>query len=199
MADASPAAPEIRLLAAGPAAADDVARVAALHRRALPHTGSSRAGDGAVRTLYAALLDDPAAAVLLAASGQEGAFAAGTVRLRETERLVRRAVSRRRALAARLALSNLLAPAHLLAQLAWAGAVPPGAGYVLTIGASEGSPVRGRSVLEALEGELRRRGAGEIWVDTEAANVRAVAFYERNGYAVASRRFRQVLLRKPAP
>jgi GNAT superfamily N-acetyltransferase len=91
---------------------------------------------------------------------------------------------------------NLLAPAHLLAQRVWDGTVPAGAGYVLTIGATDGSRVRGGAVLDALERELRARGAAELWVDTEAANERAVAFYRRNGYVEVSRRFRQVLLRK---
>lgn len=172
-----------------------------LHRRLLPHTASSRAGERAVRALYGALSRGSEAVVLIAsddAHDAEGSFASGTVRLRETERRVRAALRTDAPVAARLALYNLLAPAHVCARLWWDRTIPQGkVGYVLTIGVTPRSAVRGSAVLLGLERELARLGAASFWVDTEASNARAIAFYERNAYEVVSRRFGQVLLRKP--
>ena len=70
-------------------------------------------------------------------------------------------------------------------------------GYVLTLGSSQGSPVRGWMLLDELEVRCRAAGASEIWVDTESENARALSFYGRAGFEVVQRRFGQVLMRKP--
>lgn len=152
----------------------------------------------AVRALYEALLDDPAAVVLLAGDAERGAFAAGTVALRATSRRVQAHLRRRPTSLLRLAACHLLSPAHLLAARAFDACLPSeGAGYVLTIGATPGAPLRGWQALAALEAGLRARGAGTMWVDTEAGNAAARALYERSGYHLVTQRHGQVLLRRP--
>lgn len=124
-------------------------------------------------------------------------MASGSVDLRATERRVRQRMAARRTLWLRLAARAASAPLHLLARWAWERVIPrEGIGYVLTLGVTEGSPVRGAELLGALERALVERGAREVWVDTERSNGRAVAFYARHGYEIASARFGQVLLRK---
>lgn len=137
--------------------------------------------------------------VLLAGDAGCGAFAAGTVDLRASTSRVQRRLRRSPRLFLGLAARHLLSPAHLLAGRAFDPLVPPGAGYVLTIGASAGSPARGREVLAALEASLAGLGARECWVDTEADNAAARRLYERAGYRTAAERYGQVLLAKAAP
>ncbi len=151
-------------------------------------------------TLYRALAGDANGRVVLAWTGpRDGAFAAGSLALRATEDTIRRALGRRWTVAARLAFWNLLAPWHLASRLDWERIIPrEGAGYVLTLGATPGSAVRGRAILASLEEELVAGGAQELWVDTEASNERALTLYARAGYAVRARRLGQVLLSKPA-
>lgn len=152
-----------------------------------------------MRALYEALLDDPAAVVLLAGDAERGAFAAGTVALRASTARVQAHLRRRPGAFLRLAARHLLSPGHLLAARAFDALVPAeGAGYVLTIGAAPGAPLRGWQALAALEAGLRARGAGEVWVDTEADNAAARRLYERAGYRLAAERHGQVLLRRPA-
>ena len=149
--------------------------------------------------MYECLLHDPAAVVLAAVGdGGQGGFASGSLDLRATSARVKRHLLGHPATFARHLALNLLSPRHRLAASAWDRVIPREAvGYVLTIGATPGSPVRGGEVLRALEAELAARGARESWVDTERANARAVEFYRRNGYEVASARFGQVLLTRP--
>jgi hypothetical protein len=149
-----------------------------------------------VEALYRAVLLDPAAVVLTTQGGAAGGgFASGTLDLRGTEVRLRERMAARPSVFLRLAARNLLAPLHLLARRSWESVIPlAGVGYVLTIGVTDGSPVRGVEVLRALEREFQTRGACESWVDTERSNSRAVEFYVRNGYQIASERFGQVLL-----
>jgi hypothetical protein len=191
--------PTIRLLGADLDDAE-LGRVAALHRACLPRTASSRAGAGAVAHLYRALADDADGIVLWSAVPGEdaGGFAAGTIDLRATERRLRARLDLSTAL--RLGLCHLLAPAHLWSRRRWESAIPRQAiGYVLTLGArraADGAGPRGSALLDELERRFVARGARESWVDTEASNVRALAFYRRTGYEVQRSDAGQILLRK---
>lgn len=171
--------------------------VAALHRATLPWTASSRAGSTAVQTLYQALAGDPLAVILLAGNADEGGFAAATLDLRATSAALRGALRSQPGVFLRLALQHLLAPWHLLAGRVFSRLLPHGTvGYVLTIGATSGSPVRGRVLLRALEATLEARGAREVWVDTERSNSVSLRFYARAGYEPAAQAYGQVLLRR---
>jgi len=184
----------------------ELVALARCHALCLPDTASSRAGHEVLEGLYGALLQDPGARVIWRASANQsspelGAFAAGTVRFRETEALTRRNL--RPALFARLALRVASMPLHVLSRRRFEGHIPHGGiGYVLTLGSSSAvvpgalAP-RGAEVLGELEAWFASRGARESWVDTELSNSRAHAFYVRRGYGEVSRAFGQVLLRKP--
>ncbi|WLS77685.1 GNAT family N-acetyltransferase [Erwinia pyri] len=50
--------------------------------------------------------------------------------------------------------------------------------------ASPGTWGVGHALLSFLEGEARKRGYREIWLETRKANERAVSFYLRNGYRI---------------
>jgi hypothetical protein len=178
--------------------------LARCHRLCLPDTASSRAGVDVLEGLYGALLGDAAAHVVWHASAEtprhEGAFAAGTVRYRDTEAHIRRSL--RPALFARLALRAAAMPMHVLARRRWENVIPSeGIGYVLTLGsasavvASSQAP-RGQVVLAELEDWFLESGGSACWVDTELSNQRAHAFYLRMGYVEVRRDFGQVLLQK---
>ncbi|MGC4087320.1 MAG: GNAT family N-acetyltransferase [Polyangiaceae bacterium] len=156
--------------------------------------------------LYDALLRDPHACVLwrasaVAGSPHLGAFAAGSVRFRETEAHTRRSL--RKTLFARLALRVASMPLHVMSRRSFEQAIPQGGiGYVLTLGSASavvpgcGAP-RGAELLQELEAWFAAQGAKESWVDTELSNARAHAFYLRQGYVEVARAFSQVLLKKP--
>jgi hypothetical protein len=152
-----------------------------------------------VEALYRAVLADRDG-IVLATGGSldgEGAFASGTVDLRSTEGLLRARISAHPSLLFRLAVLHLLAPGHLMARRSWERIIPRvHAGYILTIGVTTGSPVRGAEMLRVLERAFAARGGVECWVDTERSNTKGVGFYLRHGYAVASECFGQVLLRR---
>lgn len=151
--------------------------------------------------MYAALERDGNAHVQwyapLSGEGHFGAFAAGTVAYRQTEKMVRKSLPA--SLLARLLTYVALMPQRLLARRAWEKVIPyTGIGYVLTIGVAPvvPKPARGRDVLANLESWFIQRGCTESWLDTEAANVRALEFYKRLGYKEVSRRYGQILLAK---
>jgi len=174
-----------------------LALIAARHKVALPGTPSSRAGEDVLRALYEALAQDASARLVEAGDASAGGFVAGTLDLRATEARVRARMARRPWQLARLAVRNLLDPRHVLARRRWESRIPPaGAGYVLTIGVTSRASVRGRALLDALEDAFAESGALESWVDTEATNGRALAFYGRCGYREVDRAFGQVLLAK---
>ena len=179
--------------------------LARCHRLCLPDTASSRAGLDALEALYAGLLRDAGAHVIWEpgpeASPEQGAFAAGTVRYRETELHTRRSLPK--AAFARLALRAATMPRHVLARRRWESLIPHEAiGYVLTLGvASAVVPSartrRGSELLADLEAWFVNQGATASFVDTELSNRRAHEFYLRVGYLELSRDHGQVLLRKP--
>jgi len=180
--------------------------LARCHLLCLPETASSRAGLGVLQGLYAALEADPAAHVIwhpAADPSHHGAFAAGTVRYRDTEAHTRRALPR--AAFARLALCVVTTPSHVLARRRWESAIPhEGIGYVLTLGAARAilpgsETVRGSAVLAELERWFAEQGCHASWVDTELSNQRAHGFYLRQGYQEVARDYGQVLLQKPLP
>jgi len=185
----------------------DVVALARCHRLCLPETASSRAGLSVLEGLYRALIRDRDAEVVWrpgdGAEPHLGAFAAGTVALRETELAVRRSLSA--VDFARLALRVAAMPMHVLARRRWEQVIPSaGIGYVLTLGSAaavtgHGRGARGRDVLADLEAWFVARGARESWVDTEQSNGRAIEFYRRGGYVEVSRDYGQVLLKKPLP
>jgi hypothetical protein len=182
-----------------------VAELARCHQLCLPHTASSRAGLDVLEGLYAALLQDPAAHVIWHSSAEEprhhGAFAAGTVRYRDTEANTRRSLSP--AAFTRLALRAASMPRHVLARRRWEATIPrDGIGYVLTLGVARAvvpsaNTPSGGVVLGQLEDWFVGAGARASWVDTELSNRVAHAFYLRRGYVEVSRDFGQVLLKKP--
>jgi len=156
--------------------------------------------------LYAALFADPAAHVVWDRGPDQaphhGAFAAGTIRYRETEAHTRRWLSK--ASFARLALHAAAMPRHVLARRRWEPLIPhERIGYVLTLGVAsavvEANTRRGSALLADLERWFASRGAVGSFVDTELSNQRAHAFYMRAGYAEVSRDYGQVLLQKPLP
>ena len=180
--------------------------LARCHLLCLPETASSRAGLSVLQGLYAALGTDNAAHVIWRPAtdpNHHGAFAAGTVRYRDTEAHTRRALPR--AAFARLALRVAAMPGHVLARRRWESAIPhEGIGYVLTLGAARAilpgsDTVRGSVVLAELEAWFAARGCQASWVDTELSNQRAHGFYLRQGYQEVSRDYGQVLLQKPLP
>ena len=182
----------------------DFDALARAHRLCLPDTASSRAGLDVLHGLYAALARDAASHVIwhpAADPRHYGAFAAGTVRYRETEAHTRRSLPK--AALARLALRVASMPGHVLARRRWEGAIPhEGIGYVLTLGAAgalipAAQTLRGSAVLEELETWFVAQGCTASWVDTELSNQRAHAFYLRRGYLEVSRDFGQILLHKP--
>ena len=178
--------------------------LARCHRLCLPDTASSRAGLTVLEGLYTALLGDPAAHVIWergsAHAPDHGAFAAGTVRYRDTEAHTRRALPA--SSFARLALRVASMPTHVLARRRWEPLIPhDGIGYILTLGVARAlvpsSPTRrGHELLADLEGWFEGQGALASFVDTELSNRRAHAFYLRAGYAEVSRDYGQVLLQK---
>ncbi|HEX2673955.1 MAG TPA: hypothetical protein VHM25_23930, partial [Polyangiaceae bacterium] len=118
----------------------------------MPGTASSRAGLSVLEDLYAALFADPAAHVVWDRgpdhAPHHGAFAAGTIRYRETEAHTRRALSK--ASFARLALRTVATPTHVLARRRWESLIPHDRiGYVLTLGVASA----------VVEGSNTRRGA----------------------------------------
>jgi GNAT superfamily N-acetyltransferase len=155
--------------------------------------------------LYAALLADPSAHVVWDRGPERaphhGAFAAGTVRYRDTEAHTRRSLSK--ASFARLALRALSMPRHVLARRRWEALIPhERIGYVLTLGVASavvkaGDTRRGGALLADLERWFRARGVSASFVDTELSNQRAHAFYVREGYVEVTRDYGQVLLQKP--
>lgn len=178
--------------------------LARCHLLCLPETASSRAGLSVLQALYAALETDSAARVIwhpATSPEHHGAFAAGTVRYRDTEAHTRRNLPR--VDFARLALRAAAMPAHLLARRRWESAIPhQGVGYVLTLGAARAvlpgsNTVRGSVVLAELEAWFTAQGCHASWVDTELSNQRAHGFYLRQGYQEVSRDYGQVLLQKP--
>jgi GNAT superfamily N-acetyltransferase len=178
--------------------------LARAHRLCLPDTASSRAGLAVLHGLYTALARDAASHVIwhpAADPRHHGAFAAGTVRYRETEAHTRRSLPK--ASLARLALRVASMPGHVLARRRWESAIPhEGIGYVLTLGAASAlipaaQTLRGSAVLEELEAWFLAQGCTASWVDTELSNRRAHAFYLRRGYLEVARDFGQVLLHKP--
>ena len=178
--------------------------LARCHRLCLPATASSRAGLAVLEELYAGLFRDAAARVIWEPGPEDapehGAFAAGTVRYRETELHTRRSLPK--AAFARLAMSAAMMPRHVLARRRWEPLIPhQGIGYLLTLGvASAVVPSartrRGSELLAELEAWFLSRGCHESFVDTELSNQRAHAFYLRRGYLELSRDHGQVLLRK---
>jgi GNAT superfamily N-acetyltransferase len=196
-------------MASGPFDAEtprsELVHLARCHRLCLPETASSRAGLSVLESLYAALLRDAAARVIWepgpASSPEQGAFAAGTVRYRETELHTRNSLPK--AAFARLALSAAMMPKHLLARRRWEPLIPQqGIGYVLTLGVASAvvasARTRGGSALLAeLEAWFISQACAESFVDTELSNQRAHAFYLRRGYLERSRDHGQVLLSKP--
>jgi GNAT superfamily N-acetyltransferase len=194
MASGSPDAPrQLELLA-----------LARCHRLCLPDTASSRAGLDVLEALYAALFLDASARVIWEPGSEDapehGAFAAGTVRYRETEAHTRRSLPK--AAFARLAVRAAMMPKHLLARRRWESLIPhEGIGYILTLGvASAVIPSartrRGGELLAELEAWFAGQGCSSSFVDTELSNRRAHAFYLRAGYLELSRDHGQVLLRK---
>lgn len=183
----------------------DVQALARCHRLCLPGTASSRAGLSVLEDLYAALLTDPAAHVVWERGPDpvphHGAFAAGTIRYRETETHTRRSLSKTSLV--RLAWRVASMPRHVLARRRWESLIPrEGIGYILTLGvASAVVPAsktrRGRAILADLEDWFAGQGVTASFVDTELANQRARAFYVREGYVEVSRDYGQVLLQKP--
>ena len=178
--------------------------LARCHLLCLPETASSRAGLSVLQGLYAALHTDAAARVIwypAADPNHHGAFAAGTVRYRDTELHTRRMLPR--VAFARLALRAASMPGHVLARRRWESAIPhAGIGYVLTLGAARAivpgsDTVRGSVVLAELESWFAAQGCTASWVDTELSNQRAHEFYLRQGYLEVSRDYGQVLLQKP--
>jgi len=182
----------------------ELALLARCHRLCLPDTASSRAGLAVLEALYAGLCRDTAARVIwepgLAGLPEHGAFAAGTVRYRDTERHMRSSLSKLSF--ARLALHAAIMPGHLLSRRRWESLIPrEGIGYVLTLGvASAVVPSartrRGSELLAELESWFVSQGCSASYVDTELVNQRAYAFYLRAGYLECSRDHGQVLLRK---
>lgn len=182
----------------------DVAALARCHLLCLPSTASSRAGLDVLEGLYGALLDDTQAFVVWYPAPTEphhqGAFAAGTACVRETESKIRRSLGP--TLFARLALRVASMPRHVLARRRWESVIPKdGIGYVLTLGAARAvvpsaSRLRGSEILAELEAWFVKNGCSESWVDTELSNQRALAFYARVGYVEVRRDFGQVLLKK---
>lgn len=179
--------------------------LARCHALCLPDTASSRAGAEVLEGLYEALLSDPGARVIWRPGLDEnapelGAFAAGTVRFRETEALTRRKL--RPALFAKLALRVASMPSHVLSRRRFEATIPhDGIGYVLTLGSARAvvkgaNAPRGSEILAELEEWFEARGARESWVDTELSNRRAHEFYLRVGYTEVARAFGQVLLKK---
>jgi ribosomal protein S18 acetylase RimI-like enzyme len=174
------------------------------HRICLPKTPGSRAPADVLASLYRTLINDSSAVVIWMQGDAPdtwcGGFAAGTVRLAATDRFVRSGLSWREILA--LACATARDPRPVLAKSRWNKLLPrEGVGYILTIGVApssrqNGAPIRGASILNQLEGELAKRGAREVWVDTERSNHRAVAFYQRNAYQIVAHSFGQLLLRK---
>ncbi len=182
----------------------ELAQLARAHRLCLPDTASSRAGLAVLEALYAALARDAASRVIWHAAtdpAHHGAFAAGTVRYRETEAHTRRSLPR--TAFARLAVRAAAMPGHVLARRRWESAIPhQGIGYVLTLGAARAvitgaDTLPGSAVLSELEAWFAGQGALASWVDTELSNERARAFYARKGYLEVSRDYGQVLLQKP--
>ena len=179
--------------------------LARCHRLCLPDTASSRAGLTVLEALYAGLLRDPAARVIwepgVSGTPEHGAFAAATVRYRETELHTRRALPK--TAFARLAVRAAMMPRHVLARRRWELLIPQeGIGYVLTLGvASAVVPAartrRGSELLAELEAWFVSQGCSHSFVDTELSNQRAHGFYLRTGYSELSRDHGQVLLRKP--
>lgn len=183
----------------------DLKELARCHRLCLPRTASSRAGLSVLEDLYAALLVDPAAHVVWdrgpAQAPSHGAFAAGTIRYRETEAHTRRSLSK--GSLARLALYVASMPAHVLARRRWEALIPhERIGYILTLGVASAviettHTRRGSALLADLERWFSAQGASASFVDTELSNQRAHAFYGRAGYVEVSRDYGQVLLQKP--
>lgn len=179
--------------------------LARCHRLCLPDTASSRAGLEVLEALYEALLGDSAAHVIwepgVDGSPEHGAFAAGTLRYRETELHTRRSLPK--AAFARLALRAAMMPKHVLARRRWESLIPhEGIGYILTLGVasavvSTARTRRGSELLAELEAWFRDQGCSASLVDTELSNRRAHAFYLRAGYLELSTDYDQVLLRKP--
>lgn len=182
----------------------DVAALARCHRLCLPETASSHAGQAVVEGLYAALLDDSAAHVVWYPGANDphhyGAFAAGTISLRDTESKTRRGLSLTSF--ARLAFRIVCMPRHVMARRNWESLIPrDGVGYVLTLGVAgaivpSAATPRGSAILAELEAWFVTQGCFESWVDTELSNRRANAFYARAGYREVARAFGQVLLKK---
>jgi len=113
-----------------------------------------------LRALYAGLQRDEAAHVIWrpgadAAARHLGAFAAGTLALRDTEARTRRNLPAGDF--ARLALRVASMPMHVLARRRWESVIPTaGIGYVLTLGAAASvirgaGGARGADVLAELE------------------------------------------------
>ena len=185
----------------------ELVALARCHRLCLPATASSRAGQSVLEALYAGLVRDPAARVIWEPgpedTPEQGAFAAATVRYRETELHTRRCLPK--AAFVRLAFSAALMPRHLLARRRWEQLIPEqGIGYVLTLGvASAVLPSartrRGSELLAEIEAWFVSQGCSASFVDTELSNARAHAFYLRTGYRELSRDHGQVLLRKTLP
>ncbi len=174
------------------------------HKSCLPHTPSSVAGPKALEALYKNLACSPDGKVIWVPGREDrpwaGAFAAGSADLRTTEQVVRRMPFR---VLLKVAMAHLFSPTHLFARWRWEQTIPShGVGYVLTIGTSrvagskETHPPRGSAVLDQLEAWFLERGLTESWVDTECKNKKAIAMYERHGYARVSTFLGHVLLRK---
>ena len=182
----------------------ELVTLARCHRLCLPDTASSRAGLSVLEALYAALYQDAASRVIWEpgpeAAPEHGAFAAGTLRYRETETHTQRSLPK--AAFARLALRAAMKPKHLLARRRWESLIPhQGIGYILTLGVASavvGSARtrRGSQLLAELEAWFVSHGCSASFVDTELSNARAHAFYLRAGYLELSRDHGQVLLRK---
>jgi len=183
----------------------DLQALARCHRLCLPGTASSRAGLSVLEDLYAALFADPAAHVVWDRgpdhAPHHGAFAAGTIRYRETEAHTRRSLSKTNF--ARLALRAMSMPRHVLARRRWESLIPHDRiGYVLTLGVASAvveasNTRRGAALLADLERWFAASGVAASFVDTELSNHRAHAFYVRAGYVEVSRDYGQVLLQKP--
>ena len=173
-----------------PMTVEDIPFVAGLHHRLLFDTLNSRLGIHFLSRLYAGVLADPAARCWVGVSeGRHVAFLSATLDLHRSQRRVAAGVPLRERLIAGL---HVLANPHDLAAFAAHQAllvytrVRFGRPYptILTLGIAQsmwGTGLAHRLVDEVVRA-FRRQGIGRFYVDTTADNLRASAFYKKEGF-----------------
>ncbi|HUP18642.1 MAG TPA: GNAT family N-acetyltransferase, partial [Gemmatimonadota bacterium] len=172
-----------------PARPADASAMATLHRRSMPTAFLPQLGDGFLRQLYLAAMEDPNTVAVVAE--RDGAFEGFGTATSSLRNFYRRFAIRRGVLAMALAGPRLARPS-VIRRVRETAAYGNGRSELpdaelLSIAVAESS--RGRGVGRALESEVRdglsERGVSQFKVIVGANNVDANKFYASCGYRAA--------------